>query len=394
MKDNAPVMIQSAVDQALPAVVAARHHLHQNPELSHHEKNTAAFVAEQLRAIGMDDIRTDVGGHGIVATLKGGQGSGKTLALRADMDALPIQEENLAPYRSCVPGVMHACGHDGHTATLLGAAAALKSLQHQLKGEVRFLFQPAEEVAEGARAMCKEGAMEGIDAIFALHGWPGLPAGSIGCRPGPMMASADTFDIAVLGRNAHAAMPHKSLDPIVCAAHIITALQTLVSRETNPIDSVVVSVTRLDAGTAYNIIPAKAELKGTVRCLIPEIRQAMPEKMERVTAGICSALDAKYEFHYRFGTPVTINDHAMTEMVTQVGREVLGEHNVIALEAPSLGAEDFAVYLGHAPGAMFRLGVGEEKPPLHTPGYDFGDEPLQSGMRMFTRLAMHFLAQT
>jgi amidohydrolase len=388
-------VIKEVVTTLLPAAVSIRHHLHQNPELSHHERETAALVAQQLQSLGLDEVRTGVGGHGVVGTLRGtaaGDGSGALFALRADMDALPIQEQSDLPYKSCRPGVMHACGHDGHTATLLGAATALTHLRDRFHGGVRFIFQPAEETVGGAVEMCAEGVMDGVDAIVALHGWPGMEVGQIGVRSGPMMASADTFDLTIRGRGAHAAMPQLSVDPIVVGAQIVMALQTLSSREISPVEPVVVTVAQFHAGTAYNVIPGVAEIKGTVRCLSPELRTVMAERVERIAAGICAALRAEYSFSYRYGTPVTVNDATIMELVAEIGAEALGATNVISLDSPSMGAEDFAVYLHHAPGAMFRLGVGTEVTPLHTPTYNFGDAPLPYGIEIFTRTALHYLA--
>jgi amidohydrolase len=381
--------IKALIAALTPEVVAARHHLHQNPELSLHERQTAAFVAERLRALGMDEVRTGVGGHGVVGTLRGAA-DGPTIALRADMDALPIQEESDLPYKSSSPGVMHACGHDGHTSTLLGTAAALARMRDRIRGSVRFVFQPAEEIVEGARKMCAEGAMDGVDAVVALHGWNGLDVGQIGVRSGPMMASSDTFQITIKGRGAHAAMPHLSVDPIVVGAQIVTAFQTVVSREIAPTDSVVVTVAKFHAGTADNIIPGTAELEGTVRCLKQPIRETMAECLERIVAGICGAARAEFTFGYRYGVPVTVNHAGVIALIEEVGREMLGEANVVALEAPSMGAEDFSLYLDHAPGAMFRLGVGLDKPPLHTPCYNFGDAPLPVGIELFTRIALRY----
>lgn len=239
--------------------------------------------------------------------------------------------------------------------------------------------------------MCRDGAMEDVDAIVALHGWPGMPVGQIGVRPGPMMASSDTFDIVVKGQGAHAAYPHMSVDPILIAAHLIIAIQSVVSRGISPTDSVVVTVAQIHAGTAYNIIPGEAFIKGTVRCLTPAIQDTMPERLERIAAGICSAGGAGYEFHYNRGTPVTVNDFGINALISEVGTEVLGAENVIQLDAPSMGAEDFAMYLTHAPGAMFRLGVGEKMTALHTPTYNFADASVARGMELFARVAHSYL---
>ncbi len=389
-------VLASIVQAAVPEAVATRHYLHQNPELSHQEQATSELVAERLRALGLDEVRAGVGGYGVVGLLRGkadGANEGPTIALRADMDALPILEQSDLPYKSCNPGVMHACGHDGHTATLLGTATALAQLRSQLPGTVQFIFQPAEETVGGATEMCAEGVMDGVDAIVALHGWPGMAVGQIGVRPGPMMASADTFDITVHGRGAHAAMPHIGVDPIVIGAHIVTALQTLSSREVSPVEPVVVTVAQFHAGTAYNVIPGTAEIKGTVRCLSRELRPQMKEHVERIVAGICQAMRAEYTFGYRFGTPVTVNDAGINALVAEVGADVLGRDNVVVLESPSMGAEDFAVYLERAPGAMFRLGVGTDVTPLHTPTYNFGDEAVPVGIRLFTNIVLRYLNQ-
>ncbi len=387
-----PDYVRETVQQIAPDYALLRHHLHQHPELSGQEQETSAFVARELRKIGMDEVRTEVGGYGVIALLKG-SGEGPLFALRADMDALPIQEESELPYKSCRPGVMHACGHDGHTATLLGTAATLARLRSRFAGSIRFLFQPAEETVHGAEGMCAEGAMDGVGAIVALHGWPGMAVGKIGVRPGPMMASSDTFEITVRGRGAHAAMPHISVDPIVVGAQIVMALQTLASREIAPTDPVVVTVAQFNAGTAHNIIPFKAEMRGTVRCLSKTVQDSMPERIERIVGGICAGARAEYTFHYRYGTPVTVNDFGINALVSEIGAETLGASNVIALEAPSMGAEDFAVYLRYAPGAMFRLGVGETVTPLHTPTYNFADAAIAHGMELFTRTALRYLKE-
>ncbi len=383
----APNSIAEAVAAALPNITEVRHHLHRNPELSGKEIETARFVATKLREFGIEEFTTGVGGQGIVATVRGNS-EGKTVALRGDMDALPIQEESDLPYKSCKAGVMHACGHDGHTATLLGAAATLNRLRNQFSGTVRFLFQPAEENVRGAVAMCAEGVMDGVDAVFGLHGWPGLEIGQIGIKSGAMMASSDTFILTIKGRGGHAAQPHVTIDPILVGAHIVTTLQSLVSREINPTHSVVVTVAQFLAGTADNVIPETAELHGTVRCLTEAHRKEMPERIERIIAGVCSALRAEYDFAYRYGTGVTINDPEMTALCAEVAREMLGAENVITLDAPSMGAEDFGVYLTHAPGCFFRLGVGADSPPIHTPRYNFGDAPLGIGIELFTRLTL------
>ncbi len=379
-----------SIARIAPEMVAVRHHLHQNPELSFEEKNTAAYVAEKLDKIGVDGLRTGIGGQGVIAEIHGAA-DGQTFALRADMDALPIHEVNDLPYKSRVHGVMHACGHDGHTAVLLGAAQVFAENRNHIRGTVRLIFQPAEEVAGGAVRMCGEGAMDGVAAIAALHGWPGLAIGKIGVRPGPMMASSDNFDLTIRGAGAHAAMPHLSVDPVVVAAQIVLALQTIASREMNPADPVVVTVGQIHAGTAYNIIPDEAVIRGTVRCLTKELRQTMAARIERIAAGIAAAFRAEITLNYHYGTAVTYNDANMNALVAATGTQVLGAANVLDLPHPSMGAEDFAAYGDYAPAAMFRLGVGEEMTALHTPTYNFADESIAHGIALFTEIAQNYL---
>ena len=379
--------VGAVIERILPEVVETRHHLHRNPELSGSEAQTAALVAERLRGWGVEDVRTGLAGHGVTGILRGRK-DGPMFALRADMDALPIQETSGLAYASCSAGVMHACGHDGHTATLLGAANALAQLKEYLPGPVKFVFQPAEETTGGADAMIAEGALEGVESIVALHGWPNLEIGQIGYRPGPMMASADRFDLTIRGKGGHAAYSHTTVDPVVVGAQIVAAFQTLASREVSPLDSVVVSVTQFHAGTAYNVIPGVAELKGTVRCLSNTLRNSMPGKMERIAAGLCAAFRAEYDFTYDPGPPVVVNDADVTARIEAVGRALLGPDNVAFLETPSMGGEDFAYYLRDVPGAMFRLGVGTDVTALHTPTYNFSDGALAHGVGMFTHLAL------
>lgn len=382
--------LKDLIRAALPEVVRLRHHLHQHPELSGSEERTAALVAERLAALGLSP-RTGVGGHGVVADIPGAT-PGALLGLRADMDALPIQEESDLPYRSVHDGVMHACGHDGHTAILLGVAEVLCRLRERLPVSVRLIFQPAEETVGGAVRMCADGAMENVGTIVALHGWSMLPLGHIGLRAGPSMAAADTFDVTVRGRGAHAAYPHLSVDPIVTACQIVTALQTLVSRETDPLDQAVVTVARIQAGTAYNIIPADATLSGTVRTLSPRTRERMEQSIERVARGVCAAMGARCEVVYQHGAPPVVNDGRVVALVRRAAIEAVGEDRVSDLVQPSMGAEDFAYYLDYAPGVMFRLGLGDVAPG-HTSRFDFADEALPVGMEVLCRLCLNGLPQ-
>jgi amidohydrolase len=382
--------IRNRVQTVLPDIISLRHDLHANPELSGSEERTARTIADLLTKYGIPHV-TGVGDtHGVVATIQGGAGEGPVFALRGDMDALPIVEENDVEYRSTVPGVMHACGHDGHTANLMGAAIVLNEMRANLKGTVKLIFQPAEETVRGADALVAAGVVDDVEAIVMLHGWPDLPIGKIGVRNGPAMASADGFDLTIHGKGGHGAYPHNTIDPIAIGAQVITALQTIVAREVSPVSPAVVSVTQFHAGTAYNVIPGDAKLVGTVRTLDPVLRTTMPERIERVIKGVCDALRATYTFDYHFGTPVTVNTPAISDLIREVGRDVIGAENVFELPEPTMGAEDFAYYLEKVPGAMFRLGVGCPY-LLHTPKYDFGDTPLETGMVMMVELAHRYL---
>jgi amidohydrolase len=386
--------LRESVQIVLPDIIALRHDLHAHPELSGEEKRTAEVVSQWLTKAGIAH-ETGVGGtHGVVAIIESGAGAnGPTFALRGDMDALPILEENDVDYKSQNPGVMHACGHDGHTSNLMGTALVLNRLKDALPpGRVKFLFQPAEETVRGADALVGAGAIDDVDAIVMLHGWPKLPVGQIGVRNGPVMASSDTFKLIIKGKGGHGAYPHDTFDPIMCGAQIVTALQTLVSREIIPVAPAVVSVTMFHAGTARNIIPEQAEICGTVRTLDPELRDTMAERVERIIAGVCSALRCEYEIEYTYGTPVTVNDSSITDLVRAVGADLLGAKSVVELAEPTMGAEDFAYYVEKIPGSMFRLGTGCEY-LLHTPKYNFGDDPLETGILLMAETARRFLAQ-
>ena len=384
--------LQTHIAPFVAEAVALRHDLHAHPELSGSEERTARVVADALARHGIPFERNVGGTHGLVATIRGGAGPGRTFALRGDMDALPIQEENETAYKSRNPGVMHACGHDGHTANLLGAAFALQDMREDLRGRVKLIFQPAEETVRGADALVAAGVVDDVDAILALHGWPDLPPGTVGLRSGPVMASADAWKLTITGKGGHAAYPHNTVDPIMVGAQIVGALQTIVSREISPLAPVVVSVTTFHAGTAMNIIPGSAELSGTVRALDPALRESMAERLERVIAGVCAALRAEYTFTYLRGTPVTVNDAGIIDLVRNVTRDLLGPDKIEELPEATMGAEDFAYYLEKKPGAMFRLGTGCAY-HLHTPKYDFGDAALETGILVMVEATRRFLAQ-
>lgn len=380
--------LRECVLQLQPDLVALRHDLHAHPELGFEEHRTAGIVAEWLARHGVE-VQSRVAGTGVVGTLRGESGEGVAVGFRADMDALPIEEQNDLPYRSQHPGKMHACGHDGHTVILLGAAAVLARLRRRLCGVVRFYFQPAEEGVSGAKAMLAEGVLQEHPPrwVMALHGRPGLPLGSIGIRSGAMMASADTFDIRLKGRGGHAALPHITDDPIVAGAQLVQALQTLVSRESAPSDPVVLSVTQFHAGNTYNVLPQEACLAGTVRCLHEESRGRIRQRIEHLVAAVGRSWHLEGRFEWHEGVPVLQNDGGVVERIAQVVERAFGKERVVWLENPLMGAEDFAYFARTVPSAMFFLGLGEVA-DWHTPCFDFPDEAIAPGAELFVRLAL------
>ena len=374
-------------------LIGYRRHLHAHPELSLQEHETAAFIERELRAGGIDDLRTGVARTGILATLRGGKPGPVTL-LRADMDALPMQETANVPYRSTRDGVMHACGHDGHVAMLLSAARALAPMREQIPGTVVFCFQPAEEGPAGNKMMIDEGALENphVDRCFALHLFSGLEVGKIGVRDGPFFASSDRFRIVLKGKGGHGAMPHTSVDPIVAASQLVSMFQTIASREIAPKDSVVVTVGKMQSGTTFNVIPDDAEMLGTVRSFDESVRLSIPKRMERMVAGVCSALRLEYEFEYMWGYPPTVNDAKMNDVVREVGAGVLGAGFVEDPYQVNFWAEDMSYMMEQRPGAYFVVGVrgpeiGHE--PQHSPRYDIDERALEVGFKMMVGLALH-----
>jgi amidohydrolase len=379
-----------------PEVVADRRYLHQHPELGFQEENTARFVAEKLRSLGIE-TRTGVAKTGVVGLLRGAQ-QGKTVLLRADMDALPIEELNNVPYKSQIPGVMHACGHDSHTAMLLGVARLLTERKGEIKGTVKFIFQPSEEVPPGgAKPMIEAGVMEDphVDAAFGVHIGQDLPVGTIGVCAGPTNAASDGFIATIKGVGGHAARPHGSVDPIVVAAQCISALQTLVSREVNPLRQAVITVGSLHAGTVSNIIPEEAIMKATVRTFDPDVRQNLSERIPALIKGISAAMRAEAEVQYRFGYPALVNDPAMTDLVRQVARGIVGPRRVVERE-PGMGGEDMSYFLQQAPGCFFRIGSRNPDRGLiyghHHPRFDIDDEgALPIGVAAVASVALRYL---
>ncbi len=385
--------IRSAIKDLVPDAQTWRREIHQNPGLMYDVEATAEFVAERLRAFGCDEVKTSIGRTGVVGVIHGAKGSSsRAIGLRADMDALPIEEETNLPYRSKIPGKMHACGHDGHTAMLLGAARRLAQTR-DFAGNAVIIFQPAEEGGAGAMAMIDDGLMDkfGIEEVYGMHNMPALPVGSFKIRKGPTMASADEITLVVEGRGGHGAMPHQCIDPVVIGAQIVTALQTIASRNVDPLDSVVVSVTRFEAGTANNIIPQSAWLNGTVRTLNAATRDAVEKRIHEIAAGIAAAGGATARVEYRRGYPPTVNHGPQTDFAAEVARKVAGHSHVDPNAPPVMGAEDFSFMLEARPGAFIFIGNGDSA-MLHHPAYDFNDAALPYGMSYWVALVETALA--
>ena len=364
-------------------LVEIRRHIHAHPELSGQEYQTAAFVAGVLSANGLH-VEEGIGKTGVIGELQGTQPSDRILAIRTDMDALPIQERTNLEYASRIEGVMHACGHDIHTTVGLGTAMVLSQIAPELGGKVRFLFQPAEEIAQGANWMVQDGVMNNVAAILGLHVFPSIPAGSVGIRYGALTAAADNLEIIIIGESGHGARPHEAIDAIWIAAQVITSLQQAISRTQNPLRPVVLSIGQINGGRAPNVIADKVQLLGTVRSLHPETRDKLPQWIENIVANVCNSYNAKYQVNYHQGVPSVQNDNALTQLLQSSAEEAWSNDRVQILPEPSLGAEDFSVYLEHAPGSMFRLGVGYEERiinhPLHHPQFEVDESAIITGV--------------
>ncbi|WP_102868781.1 M20 aminoacylase family protein [Pseudovibrio exalbescens] len=369
-------------------ITAWRRDFHENPEILYEVHRTSARVAELLEGFGIDEVATGIGRTGVVGVIKGRNGgSGKTIGLRADMDALPLTETSGKPWASKHPGKMHACGHDGHTAMLLGTAKYLAETRN-FDGTVVVIFQPAEEGGAGAKAMIDDGLMTrwGIDEVYGLHNMPGLPVGEFAIRPGPLMAATDEFEITITGQGGHAARPYETIDPIVAGAQVVNALQSIVSRNANALDAAVVSVTVFEAGSAFNIVPETAKLRGTVRTLSNEVREMVEERMKTMVEGICAAHGATATINYHKGYPVTSNHADQTDFAASVAREVAGsEAKVNSDVTPTMGGEDFSFMLEERPGAFIFAGNGDTA-KVHNPAYDFNDDLIPYGCSYFIRL--------
>ena len=374
-------------------VVEWRRHLHRNPEVSFHEERTARFVRETLESFGNLEVSSPTE-NSVLARLVGGR-PGRTIALRADIDALPILEENDFPFASENPGAMHACGHDGHTAMLLGAARILSGMRDEFSGEVRFIFQHAEELSPGgAEELVQKGVVDGVDAVFGIHLWSQLAVGKVGITHGPMMAAPDVINIKIKGKGGHAAMPHQTIDAIATGAQVVTNLQHVVARGTDPLDNVVLSVTRFEGGTTHNVIPGTVEMEGTVRTLDPDVRERMPGIIERVIKGVTSAHGADYEFSYSRGYRPVVNDEGLIREVEETAKRVVGKENVERMP-PNMGGEDFSAYGQRAPAAFYLVGAGNEAEgitaPHHHPRFTIDEEALGIGLRMHLALVLKML---
>lgn len=366
------------LDEIYPELVDIRRDLHMNPELSFQETRTPKLIAEYHQKLGLD-VRTNVGSRGVVATLHGAK-PGRTVALRADFDALPINDEKDVPFKSTIPGIMHACGHDIHTAGLLGVAKVLSEVREQLNGNIVFIHQFAEEVTPGGAApMIEDGCLNGVDVIYGAHVHSPADYGIVGTVTGPAMAAGDTFDITIHGKGGHGAMPHTTVDPIVVASHLILALQQIASRQTDPLKSVVVTVGSIHGGSAPNIIPETVELSGTLRAFDAEVQEASIAAIHRMVEQVCSTFGATGELRYNRGYPAVINHAAQTELVTRVARDVVGADNVVNQE-PTMGGEDFAYYLQKVPGTFFFTGGGNPDLnatyPHHHPRFDVDERSM------------------
>lgn len=378
-----------------PALIEMRRYFHQHPEIGLQEYNTAKVIAEKLQALGLN-VTTGVGKTGVVALLKGKR-PGKTIALRADMDALPIEEKNEVPYASLNRGFMHGCGHDGHVASLIGAAMILKDMEEELAGAVKFIFQPAEEGPGGAKRMIADGVLEGVDAIAGVHLWMDVPAGKIGVRYGGMMACLDDIDITIKGKGGHGSMPHQTVDAIVAASHVVCALQTIASRETSPVEPVVISIGTIHGGYAYNIIADEVTMKGTVRAMNPKVREALPAQIERTIAGVAAAMRAEYSYQYHFGYPPVINDQEMTSLLEQAAAEVVGPAKVMQLDNPTMGGEDMSYYLEKVPGSFAFVGIGNPDKgiihPHHNARFDMDEDALAIAAEFLAVAAVEYLGK-
>ena len=374
--------IKDTAQKFAPRLIEIRRHIHAHPELSGEEHQTSAYIAGVLSSYGLN-VKEEVGKTGVVGELSGSGSDRRTLAIRTDMDALPIQESAPLNFASCKPGIMHACGHDVHSTLGVGTAMVLSQLSEQLPGNIRFLFQPAEEIALGAKWMVKDGAIEGVDAIYGVHVFPSIPARKVGIRYGALTSAADEIEIIIEGESGHGARPHQAIDAVWIAAQIVTTLQQAISRTQNTLHPIVLSIGKIEGGRAPNVIADRVKMMGTVRSLHPDSHANLPQWIENIIKGICQIYGAKYQLDYRRGVPSVHNDDKLTQIIESATREAWGDESVQILQEPSLGAEDFSIYLDKVPGCMFRLGVGhggEINYPLHHPKFEVDEDAIVTGV--------------
>lgn len=392
LADQLPELLR----QMEPQIISWRRHLHQYPELSFQEEKTPAMIAEILRGLEFDEVRTGVGGRGVVGVLRGSR-PGAVVALRADFDALPIQDQKEVEYKSKVPGVMHACGHDAHTSQLLGLASVLAKHRDQFAGEIRFLFQHAEEVAPGgAIQMVEAGAVDGVDAVFGVHLWSMLPVGNVYISPGPIMANTDDFVIEIKGKGGHGALPEQTVDSIVIGSQIVGALQTIASRNVSPLDNVVVTVGTFQGGDNNNVIADSCRLTGTVRTFLPEVRDRAEQRLIEIAKGTAAMMGATANVVYERGYPAVINSEKETEIARQAALEGFGAERVQPMK-PLMGGEDFSYYLGKVPGAYLFVGAGNPDKlatyPHHHPRFDIDEGAMLIAGELLGRTALRYLEQ-
>lgn len=380
----------SYIDEILGRIIEIRHDIHQHPETAYNETRTAGVIEAFLDESGIPHKR--YAGTGVVGTI--GKPGGRTVGLRSEMDALPTDDLSGLPWASEYPGFAHACGHDGHIANLLGTAYILKQIEPELAGSVACIWQPAEEGGAGAAKMIADGLLDDIplEAVFAIHGWPGLDVGNVGCRFGSAMASVDNFEVSVKGKSAHAALPNDGIDPIVIAAQIVNGYQHVRARMFDPLTPFVVSTTTIHGGTAYNIIPESVEMTGTIRTLDPETRKKVPELLERMTVKTADASGGEAAFTLVEGYPPTINEVKATAFAKEAIAAEIGESNVVEIMQPVMGGEDFSYFLEKIPGSFLRLGVGNT-PSLHNSHYDFNDKAIPTGIKALSSIAKAYLDQ-
>lgn len=376
-----------------PYLQEVRRNFHKHPDISHYEKKTADIIYEELKKIGVFEIRKNINGYGIIADLKG-KTAGKTVALRADMDALQIEEETNLPYKSENKGVMHACGHDVHMAMVLGAACLLAERKDELCGNVRFIFQPSEEITPegGSKGMIAEGVLEGVDAIFGMHVWPDLPLGKVGIKAGPLMAASDHFTVTIKGKPSHAAKPNEGIDALVAGTQYVNAIQTIVSRNADPMKSMVITVGKMNAGSRYNIVAGECVLEGTCRTFAPEMRELAEKRLEKILEGICTLSGCTGILKYEKGYMAVINESKSVEYFEKTAKKLYGDNAVVTVE-PAMTAEDFSFYLDKKPGAFAWIGTtaeGEEIYPLHNSHYSPNEDVLWRGAALMAQLVLDY----